>query len=179
MSVREQTLEWSLPKPTDHPSFFEASKQFSPLVCDKHTPTKLEDWLFSDRPQLCIYAVSFTDSTLLIITLVHTLIDDMGLATFLAAWSAVLRGQEDEAPDFLGFDEDPLRYLTNGYPGSTPESNYLSGKMLKGFSNMKFAFHFMLEVWWFPQQTRIIFLPGKYIQDLREAKLLTSFPYRE
>jgi hypothetical protein len=53
-------------------------------------PSRFEGWLQSDRPQLSIHIILFKDAILLTITFLHTLMDAMGLADLLQAWTAVL-----------------------------------------------------------------------------------------
>ena len=103
------------------------------------------------------------------VTYLHTLMDAMGLATLFKAWTAVLHGREDEVPLFHGFSKDPLATISEM---TSPEKYVLSGRVLKGFSMLLFTVRFLFEhIWHRKVEERIIFLPGRYLECMRENAL--------
>ena len=93
----------------------------------------------------------------------------MGLASLFKAWAAVLREQEDEVPAFHGFDKDPLSPLSE----TTPAEKYvLSSRVLKGLRFLFFVLCYLFELVWYRKDTeRVIFVPGQYLQHLRDKAL--------
>lgn len=89
-------------------------------------PQEIEDYLHTDRPQLSLHVVSFTDATLVSLTWPHTLWDAMGRREFLLAWTAVLAGRTDDVRPAYGADEQPLR----GFADNPREEYKLLGKKL-------------------------------------------------
>ncbi|KKA21157.1 LysR family regulatory protein [Rasamsonia emersonii CBS 393.64] len=106
MSIKDHPLASRLPKMTDRPSLVGSTTEFSPLVRSADAPKKLEDWLYSDFPQLPIHVVSFNDATLLTVTFMHTLTDAMGNAV-VSAFTFVPARRILEAP--LSFVASQLR----------------------------------------------------------------------
>ncbi|KAL1964981.1 hypothetical protein VTN77DRAFT_6181 [Rasamsonia byssochlamydoides] len=168
MNIDDHSLASRLPKTTDRPTLFGSPAEFSPLVRSADAPRKLEDWLYSDLPQLPIHVVSFNDATLLTVTFLHTLMDAMGLARLFQAWTAVLRGQEDQVPPFLGFDKDPLASLGEG---TSPKQYVLSNKVLKGLRMLIFVLRFIFELVWYRDEERVVFIPGQFLQQMRDSAL--------
>uniref|UniRef100_A0A093XJ26 Trichothecene 3-O-acetyltransferase n=2 Tax=Talaromyces marneffei TaxID=37727 RepID=A0A093XJ26_TALMA len=131
--------------------------------------TRPAAWLYSDSPQLSICIITFQDATLVTITFLHTLMDIMGLYSILQGWSAVLRGQEDEVPPFVGFDYDPLAGLTKTTP---PQPYVFADKLLIGARRLIFALHYIFELFWYRQEEeRVIFLPAKHLQRMRDSAM--------
>jgi hypothetical protein len=71
----------------------------------------LADWIYTDKAQLGLHIVTFSDATLVTLNWLHTLLDGMGRKELLSAWTAVLEGRDDEVPEFWGYDFDPLASL--------------------------------------------------------------------
>lgn len=173
MSINDHPLASRLPKmsqmTTDRPSLLGSTAEFGPLVRSQDEPKKLEDWLYSDLPQLPIHVVSFDDATLVTVTFMHTLTDAMGMSSFLRAWTAVLRGQEDQVPLFIGFNKDPMASLGEATP---PERYVYSKKLLKGLSMVMFVVRFVFDLLWHRQEDeRVIFVPARYLQQMRDSAL--------
>lgn len=76
------------------------------LLYKPDSPRKFEDWIYTDRPQLDLHVLTFRDATLVKLVWLHTLMDALARASLLKAWTAVLRGREDEVPPFHEILED-------------------------------------------------------------------------
>ena len=70
------------------------------------TPRDLKDYLNSDHPLMGLKITSFSDATVVGITWPHFMMDIVGKAELLRAWSLVLAGKEDEVPPVLGATRD-------------------------------------------------------------------------
>ncbi|KAI6788940.1 hypothetical protein KC332_g18036 [Hortaea werneckii] len=151
------------------PVLFEDAANFSDLIYSPDTPTKLEDWLYTDKPPLFLHIVTFTDATVVGFSWSHTLLDAMGRHLLQRAWTAVLEGREQDVPPFRGYHEDPITPVIDQTP---PEQYVLYDHLLRGFGFLMFVMYMILEfVWWPRQSSRIILLPGPYIQNLRQQAL--------
>ncbi|RAK98676.1 squalene cyclase [Aspergillus ibericus CBS 121593] len=140
---------------------------FAPLVRHADSPRELADWIYSDRPQLHIHVALFEDATLVTISYVHTLFDAIARTTFFKAWIAVLRGREDEVPDFIPFDHDPL--CTLGSSASAQRySNF--GRVVRGVGLVVFGLRYLFDLLWFwKEEEHPIRLPGRCVDRLRET----------
>ncbi|KGO47186.1 Transferase [Penicillium expansum] len=121
MSINDHELGKALPKAGNKGHIFGTPDEFSSDLRSPDSPTKLDDWLYTDRPQLSIHAVKFNDATILTVTWIHTLADVMGIKTFLTAWSATLRRDEKAVPKLREFRSDPLSELAQ----RTPAESYI------------------------------------------------------
>lgn len=140
-----------------------------PYLRGPRTPERLDDWLYSDAPQLAVHVVVLKDATFVTITFIHLLMDAMGFTALFKGWTAVLRGREDEIPPITDASEDPLATLHQ----MTPSSKYvLADRVLKGWAFIVFVFQYIFElVWWRKDEGRIIYVPATYLKDLRDTAL--------
>lgn len=142
---------------------------FNSITRNKHTPNGIEKYLSSDIPQLFIHVVTFTDTTLITVTFVHTLFDGMGLSYFLQAWTAVLSGNEDQVPPFLGFDEDIIEAKTENVPA---EHHVLAKKTFTKFQMAVLVLMRWWENYWYPEtQDKVIAIPSILVKKMREKAL--------
>ncbi|KAF2182911.1 putative LysR family regulatory protein [Zopfia rhizophila CBS 207.26] len=171
MSVADHPVLAKLPRGNGaRPAIFEPSSQiFRPHMRASNATQYLQDWLYSDIPQLAIHVVNFNDATILTVTLLHTLTDAMGLAALLRAWTAVLRDEEDQIPPFIEFDahDDPIETLHQG----TPPSQYvLANRLVKGWGLFMFVVRNIFQLLWWPKaEVRNIFVLGEYINKLCQS----------
>ncbi|KAI7381981.1 hypothetical protein KC328_g11929 [Hortaea werneckii] len=172
ISIEEHYIARRIPRNSSgsqKPVLFEDAAHFSILIYSPDTPTKLEDWLYTDKPPLSLHIVTFTDATVVGLSWSHTLLDAMGRHLLQRAWTAVLEGREHDVPPFQGYYEDPITPVVNQTP---PEQHVLYDHLLSGFGFFVFVMYMILEfVWWPKQSSRIILLPGPYVQDLRQQAL--------
>lgn len=154
---------------TSHISVLGCMSHFNVITIHENTPRKLDDYLSADIPQLAIHVVTFTDTTLITVTFLHTVFDAMGLRYFLQAWTDVLSGAEDTIPPFLGFDEDTIEIKTEDVP---PEQHVLSKTLFSRFQLGLFVLTSWWEIYWYPKvQDRILSIPHSFVQRLREKAL--------
>ncbi|KAL6411812.1 lysR family regulatory protein [Ilyonectria robusta] len=168
INIKDHPLASRLPKMSSRPSVQANPADFISLVRRPDAPKKLDDYLFADEPQLCLYIVSFEDATLVSLSWPHTFLDAMGMATLLNAWSLVLSGQEDRVPPFHGFNADPLATL-----GSTPvEQSMLASYQVTGLGMLGFVARYMFEqLWWREEETRVVCLPHSYLQAMKQTAI--------
>ncbi|KAH7401364.1 hypothetical protein BKA66DRAFT_406177 [Pyrenochaeta sp. MPI-SDFR-AT-0127] len=150
------------------------------ITIPKNNTTVLADWIYTDKAQLGLHIVNFTDATLVTLTWMHTLLDAMGRHALLKAWTAVLDGREDDVPEFWGYDFDPLEKL--GAPGvrqaasateSAKEDEFvLKDQQVKGWNLYKFIFNHKCESFFYPnEETRILVMPASYFATLKKRAL--------
>ena len=118
---------------------------------------------------MSLHIVTFTDATVVGLSWSHTLLDAMGRHLLQRAWTAVLEGREQDVPPFQGYYDDPITPVVDQTP---PEQHVLYDHLLSGLGLFVFVMYMILEfVWWPKQSSRIILLPGPYVQDLRQQAL--------
>lgn len=168
-SIEDHELARRLPKARDEVNIHASSADFLDLARRRGAPSKIDDYLSSDEPQLSLHIVSFADATLVSIGWPHTLMDAMGRATLVHAWTCIINGEESKVPPFNGFNQDPLSTL-----GSKPPKDHfiLGEKLLKGFQLLLFSFFYMFEVFWYwHSETHMISIPDAYLQSLKKSAM--------
>lgn len=172
-SISEHPVLSQLPKcQTDKPALFEGPKLFRPHMRNPNAPQYLPDWLNADIPQLAVHVLTFCDATIVTITFMHTLTDAMGFTAFLRGWTAVLRGEEDQIPVFVGFDldDDPIETI---HVGGSASKYVFADKLITDWGFFQFVFNYIWElVWWPRDELRTLCVPGKYLTELRESALV-------
>lgn len=154
---------------SNRPTIQGDTTEFHCLARQSNTPKKLDDYLYSDEPQLSIQIVSFEDATLVSVTWPHTFLDAMGLRALFDAWILVLRGQEDQLPPFYGFDVDPVANLGDSSP---VEPYVLADRQLKGLSFFVFVVRYVFDLlWWRKDEQRIVCLPSSYLQEMKQTAM--------
>ncbi|EMD65981.1 hypothetical protein COCSADRAFT_87564 [Bipolaris sorokiniana ND90Pr] len=177
-SIQDHELARKLPlSPDGSIKISPGPTDFNDLAASPSAPATIEDLLSGDVPQISVHITSFTNATLVGLSWPHTLMDVMGQAAFLQAWSTLLAGREAEVPPVLGAREDTLAALTDGAT-SAVEEYVLKSKQLKGLSLVKFGARFAWDMLTGPKPvTKTIYLPKSVMGKLRvraEADLFTS-----
>jgi hypothetical protein len=169
MSISDHETASKLPRTADKPTIFPSPDLFSSFVRSVDAPKKLDDWIYSDRPQLSIHTVSFDDATILTITWPHTLADVMGIAIFLNAWTALLRGDPSAVPKLQDFRSNPLTLLGQR---TLPVKYMHFGDVLGPKDRLCFAGLYILDrLRYRREERRTICLPASCLQNLRRAAL--------
>lgn len=158
-----------LPKPSSdgRPSIQPGPYDFASLSYSSDTPTCLDDYLYSDRPQLHLYTIEFSNATIVTIMLPHSAMDAVGQVSLYQAWTHVLAGgDEDQVPAFLSMNRDPLQDL--GQSGATTEPWALRKHLQGGFSVLRILFGCLWDAFLGPRvHWKMLVLPDSSIQRLR------------
>lgn len=158
-----------LPRATTKPTIFSDPEDFAPLLRRWDAPRYLDDYLYTDAPQLSLHVVSFTDATIVSLSWPHTFLDAMGRRALLDAWVAVLEGRDEDVKPLYGVFEDPLESL-----GTNPQEPYVLAK--RRLSPIKAWFFAVFYIWatmfWHRgEETRMIYLPAAHVKALHKEAL--------
>ncbi|PYH45466.1 uncharacterized protein BP01DRAFT_318650 [Aspergillus saccharolyticus JOP 1030-1] len=169
MKACEHPVASRIPAATDNPRVLGTADEILPICRHPQAPQGLDDFIYTDRPQLTVHVVSFTDTTILTVTFLHTLMDGMGMASFFTAWTAVLHGQEDQVPTFLGFDTTPMHILNSN---TSAELFVHQGLLLRGFRMLLGIMYFMWDLFWRgPEEQRVLCITGSFVDQLRNQAI--------
>lgn len=153
---------------SDNPAIVQNSQKFQSLAGPTDAPTKMDDYIYSDRPLLGLHIVSFTDSTLVSLSWLHILWDAMGRRQFMLAWTAVLDGRDNDVPPIHGFDTYPLESLGKNPTEPFKLNSHRLGVAPSIFFGLRRAWE---ERWYSKETTRIVCIPAPYMKTLRETAL--------
>lgn len=142
------------------------------LLYTPDSPKQLEDWIYADRPQLDIRLVIFQNATLLKLAWLHTFMDASGRASLLNAWTAVLRGCEDQVPPFCGFLQDPLADLNAQPPMEWFVRSRWMLMILQWIGPLLLVIRWIWEMIPYPKhEHRMVCIPGSIVTDMRESAM--------
>ncbi|KAK1983635.1 hypothetical protein LZ30DRAFT_748508 [Colletotrichum cereale] len=166
MNIADHPLAKTLPRATEGASVQPGPPCFRSFATRQDAPASLDDFTFSDIPQLSLHVTSFNDATLVGLSLPHVLTDVMGQQALLRGWSTVLAGRESDVPPVLGAHKDFL--VAAGEALTEREDFKLKDRVLQGFGFLKFGLRYALDMTRNPVvETRTIFLPKESIAELR------------
>ncbi|KAJ5787607.1 hypothetical protein N7457_002597 [Penicillium paradoxum] len=174
-SIVDHPLGAKLPQPTGIPTIFPSPDELSPYLRSADAPTTIDDWLYSDLPQLAIHIITFTDATIITITWIHTLADVMGMTTILNAWTAMLRGEREKIPKLEGFRSEPLTQLAQ----RTPAEKYMHFDSVFGKKEFLWfiASNILQRLWYRQDERRTICIPAASLKNLcQKASVELSDP---
>ncbi|KAL0932131.1 BCL5p [Colletotrichum truncatum] len=166
-NIADHSVGKTLPKATDGPSIQSGPQCFRSFAAREGAPAALDDFIFSDIPQLSLHITSFNDATLIGLSWPHTLMDVMGQQALLQGWSLVLAGRASDVPQVLGAREDVICAAQSGH--EEKEEFKLRDKVMGGWGLVTFGVRFALDMMRNPAvETRTIFLPQRAIKKLRQ-----------
>lgn len=148
------------------------------LFLPENSPTKLEDWLCTDRAQLDIHVVSFEDATLVTVTWLHSLMDAVSLHLLLEAWTAILEGREQDVPEFYGELEDPLATLgvapnLEASKGNIEVEEFiLKDRVVTGWNLVRFVFSMLWDLLVYrKEEIHYVVIPPAFFAALRSEAM--------
>ncbi|KXJ88747.1 hypothetical protein Micbo1qcDRAFT_189807 [Microdochium bolleyi] len=167
MNIADHPLAKRFPSRTVGPSVQPGPPAFRSFAARQGAPTTLEDFIYTDNPQLSLHITSFQDTTLLGLSFPHTAMDVMGQQALLRSWCLVLAGRESDVPPLLGAREDRLIAAVKN--NGAKEDFKLASKVMQGFGLLKFGMRFALDMARNPVvETKSIFLPQATVAALRK-----------
>nr|BAW27596.1 putative acetyltransferase [Aspergillus stellatus] len=166
ISITSHPISANIPSISSSPQLFGSPGDLTSFVRLDSTPRKLDDWIYTDSPQLFLHTVSFSDASIITVTFPHTLADVMGIGIFLKAWSTVLRGDLNSVPALENLISNPLTELGQ----QTPAEKYIHyNNVLNKGQLIRFVAGRLLDQWWYRQEERrTIFLPAESFARLRQ-----------
>ncbi|TLS27821.1 hypothetical protein PpBr36_02047 [Pyricularia pennisetigena] len=169
IAIEEHALDSQLPKLTDGPSLQPGPASFDRLNPIPDKPSKLDDYIYSDRPILRLHVTSFTNSSIVTLIWSHVVFGGGGMKQLIAAWSKVLHGRQ-EVPPLLGAHKDVLAHVGTNADAAAP---FLLGPSeIKRWGLVKLVFGLLWELWRHPTvETRAMYLPRGFVSQLRQACL--------
>lgn len=149
---------------------------FQPLFPQTKSLRRINDWLYTDRAQLQLEFVSFTDGTLVSLTWLHTLMDGMSRAALFNAWQAMLEGRENDVPELDGYDFDPLVNLGDpeqlelqGEGVQEGQEFVLKDRLLTGLNSARFGLGYIWDYLFNRnQEMRQVCIPPGFFEKLRQ-----------
>ncbi|KAK7428450.1 hypothetical protein QQZ08_005069 [Neonectria magnoliae] len=166
MGIEDHPLAKTLPKATETASIQAGPADFRAFAAREGAPETLEDFVYSDTPQLSLHITSFHDATLVALSWPHTLMDVMGQQALLHAWALVVAGREADVPPMLGAREDAVCAAVDA---SAEKEEFKMGRLrLKGWAMLVFGLRFAWDLLWNQVvETRSVYLPRSVVAGLR------------
>ncbi|KAF1956661.1 hypothetical protein CC80DRAFT_492178 [Byssothecium circinans] len=162
MAIDGHPLASSIPRSNGLAQLSPDMEKLRPFFGGDDLPTRIEDYLYSDRPQLGLHIVSFTDATIISVSWLHSFFDAMSQAALFNSWICVLEGRDSDVPKFVGEEKDPLATLGAriDLDDEGEEPYVLRDKAMTNAKMFKFVFNIAWEATVYRQEeTRAIVIP--------------------
>ncbi|KAK2774733.1 lysR family regulatory protein [Colletotrichum kahawae] len=157
-----------IPRPpsSGQPTIVGDPSHLSDLYLGPDIPRGLNDYLFTDRPQLGLRIVSFKNSTVMVLHWLHLSADAISIGSLLNAWSLKLQGREDEIPR-------PLTgaYALEGLGKNATKSHVLADQHMSMVSLGKWVFWNFYNLVLRPKENRVVCIPAEYLKRLKEKAM--------
>lgn len=110
MKISQHPAARLLPSPTCDPSVqtLPRGADFRSLQVRQGFPTSVDGLIDTDLPPISLHIHSFQDATVIGLAWPHFLMDGLGRAQLMKAWSLVMAGQENRVPQVSGARTDVL-----------------------------------------------------------------------
>ena len=123
----------------------------------------MDDYLYVDRPQLCVHVVLFSDRTVVSVYWPHSLFDAMGMKVMLDAWTLMLQGREDDIIPPYGFDREVLGEL--GRHATRPHA--LADKLMTTPQLVMYGLRNLADMTVRAKDNRMVYIPATFVEKLR------------
>lgn len=165
-TINEDPVACCLPKPSMNPAIVGNADDFKSLYLGPDSPTKLEDYLHTDRSITGLRVVSFHDATVVVLSWLHAAFDVTAKRALFDAWILMMQGRDEEIPTPYSHHEDPLSELGK----YVLEEHKLGGRRLStlgmvgwGLGNIPDYFQ--------RQEARVVCLPAGFVKELLAVSL--------
>ncbi|KAL7624935.1 hypothetical protein AAE478_004149 [Parahypoxylon ruwenzoriense] len=167
MISEEHPMASRLPKPKEGPAVVSDPAELTDIFRGPDCPTKMDDYLYTDRPQLSLHVVSFKDKTVIVLYWPHSIFDAMGMGVMFDAWILMLQGREDEIRPPHGFDHDALSELGR----NATEPHKLAGQLMTTPQLVLYGFKNVADLAWRSKENRMACIPGEFLEKMRAKAL--------
>lgn len=165
-TINEDPAACCLPKPSASPAIVGNADDFKALYLGPDSPTKLEDYLHTDRSITGLRVVSFHDATVVVLSWLHAAFDVTAMRALLDAWILMMEGREDDIPTPYSHHEDPLSELGK----YVLEPHKLGDRRVSTLGMIGWELGNIPD-YFRSQETRVVCLPAGFVEELRAVAL--------
>ncbi|CZR65590.1 uncharacterized protein PAC_15490 [Phialocephala subalpina] len=174
-SIETHPLGRGLPQVsgTNSPSVQKLSTDLRPFAGSPSAPKTIKELIDRDAPILSIHVTTFTDSTVVVISWPHVLMDAMGLQALMRNWSLVLNNKAASVSPVLGTQDDILQEADSQIQNNDKRQELAVEKLAPGPLGMAYlVLRFLWLMLWSPGfEERTILLPQRHISQLQAQAL--------
>lgn len=154
--------------PTDgRPAVVSDPDDLAELYSGPNIPNGLDDYIYTDRPELGLRVVSFKDKTVVVMHWIHLAFDAIAQKSLLDAWMLMLADKEDEIPEPLAPDE----YVLENIGKDVKEDHSLAGVRVAMPGLLSWVFRNIYTLAIGSKQHRMVCVPAEFLAKLREKAL--------
>lgn len=142
-------------------------EQFAELYSGPGIPKSIDDFLYTDRPQLGLRVVSFKNKTIVVMYWIHLAFDAIAKRSILEAWMLMLQGREDEILEPL----PPDKYILENIGKNPPEPHILAKHHMSTLSLVPWVLRNAYALTIAPKENRMLCVPAAYFTKLKQKAL--------
>lgn len=150
------------PRSKDQPALVADPASLADAFRGPDSPRCMDDYLYADRPQLCVHVVSFSDRTVVSVYWPHSLFDAMGMKVMLNAWTLMLQGQENDIVPPHGHDHEVLGEL--GKHATRPHA--LADKLMTTPQLVMYGLRNAADMTLRAKENRMVYVPATFVEKL-------------
>ncbi|XXH02505.1 hypothetical protein Hte_008881 [Hypoxylon texense] len=139
----------------------------SDLIYGPEIPRKLDDYIYTDRPELGLRIVSFSNSTIVVLHWMHLSFDALAKRALLKAWVLMLQGREDEIPTPLAAED----YILENCGKNPTERHVLADRHISKPGVFWWVLQNAYGLMFRKKEHRMVCVPGAYLAKLRAKAL--------
>jgi hypothetical protein len=168
-AVEDHPTASHIPRPPrdGQPAIVGDPDDLSELVHGPEVPKRLDDYIYTDRPQLGLHVVSFKNATVVVLHWIHLACDATAKRSVLDAWTLMLQGREDEIPEPLAADN----YILENVGKNPAKPHVLADRRVTTPGLVSWAFQNAYGLVIRPKEHRMVCVPAAYLAKLREKAL--------
>lgn len=167
VNSEDHSVASRLPEPQGHPALVCDPSGLADVFRGPDSPKNMDDYLYTDRPQLNVHVVSFQDKTVVSIYWPHSIFDAMGMKVMLDAWTLMLQGKEDDIRSPHGFDRDVL----SEFGKHATEPHKLEDRLMTTPNLVMYGLRNILDLTLRGKENRMAWIPGTFLEKLRATAL--------
>jgi hypothetical protein len=133
----------------------------------------MNELIDQDAPLLSLHVTNFTDSTIIVISWPHVLMDAMGLQALMRNWSLVLNNEVASVSPVLGSQEDILEEVESQIQNNSKPQELVVKKLAPGPLGIAYlVLRFLWFILWSPGfEERTMLIPHHHISQLQAQAL--------
>lgn len=167
VNSEDHSVASRLPEPQGHTALVCDPSGLADVFRGPDSPKNMDDYLYTDRPQLNVHVVSFQDKTVVSIYWPHSIFDAMGMKVMHDAWTLMLQGKEDDIRSPHGFDRDVL----SEFGKHATEPHKLEDRLMTTPNLVMYGLRNILDLTLRGKENRMAWIPGTFLEKLRATAL--------
>ncbi|OLN87672.1 hypothetical protein CCHL11_05646 [Colletotrichum chlorophyti] len=169
VAVEDHSTAKRIPRPPrdGRPAIVGDPDDLSELTYGHDAPKTLDDYLYTDRPELGLRVISFKNATIVVLHWIHLAFGAVAKRSLLDAWTLMLQGREDEILQPLA----PNNYVLENIGRNPTEPHALATHRISVPGIVSWVLRNVYSLALSSKEHRMLCVPAAYLAKLRTKAL--------